>query len=470
MAEFEAALTAFKDAISESPGMWQALDGRTIALRTGDGWENLGTRVYLDPRPPEKVTRFPDLPVTENLKALQWIHPAQSITELLDGLAEGTLRLCGEPILIRETARTPDLERTPYRLQFGYSELSSRYARHYIHWSAHYLIGYGSTTHALIRTSSLTPDEVDATLRASSVPYDGLSDLEIFFLGMPTPTSSNTAVGLEIFAPLQVRFDRDTSRFLDGQVTVHAVAASREHLEAASVGVFGIGRGDLPIQRMGLPDTPTEEDGSWHCFFTTKLEEARWAKIFLTVAGRPADKLLLRDPAGLTSNPRLLSYATIDPDAERFQEWLFPDDKSNSVQFEHAVSRLFTFLGFQVDTFAAQRRLADGVDLLAHDPNNPRLLTIECTTSSLDTQGKLGKLVARSRGLQLQIAPIEVTPVIVSALRQDQLSEPERQKAGEDGVAVVANEDLAELLDAASESRSIDSVFALIRALVPEIK
>jgi len=463
-------ITQFLKAITSAVDLWSAIDGRTIAIRTPEGWHSFGTRIYLDPRPPEEVTRFPRLPSNDTLRALQWVQPIAELQPVIEHIVTGTLDLGGTSVLFRELRRKPEDEARPYSYHYRFSDMTGPYAKEYVHGTAHSLIGYGSATHDVIAQSPSDRDDLDGFLRTVDAPYDGISDLEVFFLGMPAPTKSNTVVGLELFAPYYVRLDRERSRLESGKLSVCVRAEYESHIRRTSVGVFGIGTGNLPVQcTLEPPTVQKAEDNAWEYTVTADLRDVSWIKLFLKIDRWAVDRMLVQDFSVAANNPRMTAYETIDSGAATFGDWLFPDTPtSKTAEFEQAVARLFTFLGFQVDSFASHKRLSEGVDALAHDPFSRTLLALECTTMTLDTGGKLGKLVARTRALAAAMPNTEVLPVIVTALPPDHLAEAEVQKAGQDGVAIVDRDGLAELASAASAGLPTKSVLASIRAMVPQ--
>jgi hypothetical protein len=443
----------FLDAVAGAGRLWRALDGRTVAIETDRGWYNLGTRVYLDHRPPSEVTRFPSLPTSEKILVAQWVRPIDELEELLRELANGQATISGKRVTFRRIPRDKESEGQAYDYRYHFSDLTSQYVKQYVHFSAHTLTGYGSTTHDILGRSPLDRTDLDSLLRSGAAPYDGLSDLEVFFLGKPVPTDSSTMVGMEMFAPFQLGFDRHGSRLESGELRIRVWSLCEAHIQSSLVAVFGIGTGNLPVQLvLDLNGIARSEDHDrWECDLETKLQDVRWAKVLLNVGKWTVDRLVLHDVKAVASNPRVAIYAAVDQELELFLEALFPVDTHESTRFEHAVARLFTFLGFQVDSFAGQRRLSEGVDLLAYDPFAAQVLVVECTVGSLDTGGKLGKLVARARSIRLGVPGCEVLPVIVSALSRDRLSDAEVAKAVQDGVAVISRERLIELVDAAKQ-------------------
>lgn len=368
----------FLKAITSVTGLWTAIDGRTIVVRTAEGWHNFGTRIYLDPRPPDEVTRLPLLPPTDALQALQWIRPIAELQTIIENIVAGTLDLDGTSVLFRQLRRKPEEEALPYSYHYRFSDIAGPYVREYVHGTAHALIGWGSTTHDVIAQAPSDRDDLDALLRTADTPYDGIGDLEVFFLGMPTPTQSNVAVSLELFAPYHVRLDPEGSRLESGKLSVRVHGESESHVRSSSVGVFGVGMSNLPVQcTLDPPDAQKAEDDAWEYTVTADLGDVSWAKLFLKIDRWAVDRILVRDFSVSADNPRMTAYQTMDNGLAIFDDWLFPDTPtSKAVEFEHAVARLFTFLGFQVDSFAGQRRHGEGVDALVHDPFSRTLLAL----------------------------------------------------------------------------------------------
>ena len=77
------------------------------------------------------------------------------------------------------------------------------------------------------------------------------------------------------------------------------------------------------------------------------------------------------------------------------------------------------------------------------------MLVIECTLGSLDTRGKVGKLIARSEQMRSQLPGSEVITVLATASTRAALSKAEVEKAERDDVVVLAQEDLQDLWIAA---------------------
>ena len=149
--------------------------------------------------------------------------------------------------------------------------------------------------------------------------------------------------------------------------------------------------------------------------------------------------------ASTTSNTRIKAQDAIDPGLARFRKQLRASGKDKSQQFEAAVGLLFFFLGFDVHPLSGHTRRGDTVDHLAHAPGSPVMLAIECTVGSLDSGGKVGKLIARREDVRSQLPDREVIAVLATASARAALSKAEVEKAEGDDVVLLAQEELQDL-------------------------
>lgn len=463
-------LDSFRRELDRLPDhLWRSIDLRVVATRIDGQWHNVGARAYLDARDGAQVTRFPSLPDTADLIAIQEVRERHDLDFLLASMASGAAELAGRSVRFQTLAKTTSSDPRPYHFGVSFSDVSSGTARDYVYWSTLCAFGHGSALADLVGAGGLHRDRVDAATRLGHAPYDGLADLERYFLGKPQPAQGNTMVGFDVFAPFQVRFSRDRSRLEGGTLTVQVEAASREFLEASSVGLFGLDGSDLPVQGSFQPTDLSPREGThlWHATVTASVGTALFAKLMLCVGPWCVDRAVLFDLHRPERNQRQRAYHTMDPGESLFREWLFPETPDRDDQFERAVARLFVMLGYQVDSYAGVKKLGEGVDLLAHDPFRARLLAVECTTGAPGSAGKLGRLVARARTLQRDLKDVEVLPVLVTALPQESVPKDQQGSAAEDDVALVSREGMEELLRALSLNTPVEGVTSLIRAMVP---
>lgn len=462
-------LASFRRELDRLPGLWHSIDLRTIAVFIGGQWHNLGTRIYLDPRNASQVTRFLSLPDSGDVFAVQEVRDAEDLDSLLGALASGAVEIGGRVVHFETLASATGSDPRPYDLGVGYSDVSSGGARDYVHWSTLHAFGHGSTLARIVGAGGLPRDRIDAATRLGEAPYDGLADLERYFLASPQPAHGNTMVGFEVFAPIQVRIDRDGSRLENGSLTIHLEATSRAFLEASSIGLFGLDGSELPVQGSFRPLnlTPHEARPVWRGTITTDVGGTYFAKLMLRVDPWCVDRAVLFDLHRPGRNQRQRAYQAMDPGESLFREWLFPETPDRDDQFERAVARLFVMLGYLVDSYAGTKRLGEGVDLLAHDPFRPQLLAVECTTGAPGSGGKLGRLVARAQSLRRELGDVEVLPILVTSLPQESVPRDHQGSSAEDDVALVTREGIEDLLRALSLGTPVERVTSLIRAMVP---
>ncbi len=461
-------LAKFQEDIAELPGLWRSIDLRVAAVRVNGGWHSIGARAYLDPRSMRAVPQFPSLRSTNGILVTQQVFDSERLGDILNGVAEGALRVGDSDIQFSAGRPSHDVTE-PYRFRSGFSDLAGPWARDYVHWSALYAAGHGPTIEDLIRTSSYSRERIDATLRLGDAPYDGIDDLERYFLGKPQPSGTNTMVGFEIFAPIQVRIDRDRTRLEMGKLHVFLSAASREFLERCSLGFFGLGRGELPNHASFTPNLTSEsqDPGRWGAELTGDVGDSSFGKLMLRVGPWCVDRVTVHDLHRPGRNQRQLAYQVLDRGQEILTTSLLKVTPDRSEQFERAVARLFFFLGYQVDSYAGDKRLGEGVDLLAHEPFRPIVLAIECTTGPPDSGGKLGRLVTRARTLAAELADVEVLPTLVTSLPNAGVPPAERDAVATNGVVLVTHDGIEELLGTLDQSNPPQVITSLLRAMIP---
>ena len=165
---------------------------------------------------------------------------------------------------------------------------------------------------------------------------------------------------------------------------------------------------------------------------------------FIVIGDRCVDRVSV-PLASTASSIRIKAQDALDPGLERFRKQLRSRGKDNSQRFEAAVGLLFFFPGFHVHPLSGHTRRGDTVDHLAYAPGSSVMLVIECTLRSLDTRGKVGKLIARSEHMRSQLPGSEVITVLATASTRAALSKAEVEKAERDDVVLLAQEDLQDL-------------------------
>ena len=452
----------FLDSVNRS-GFWQSIDLRLCAIRSGRRWVNLVTRGFLDHRTARVVPGFS--PVNRpDFRAWQVVLPIADLPGVVHGITSGTVKLrpCSVGYVGRASQPATDMT-------YVFSELAASYqSAEYDLWSCHVLVGYGSSMWDVVRQAGHDPLELDSIIRSGPNAYDGLSDLVRRFCVRPRglEVRGNTTV-IELIAPLAVRFDREKATSSPERVTVALSAASDVFVAKAGLG-WTLGATGQPPRHGSVELREYEwvrEGGALHVELDIPVQKGdSTATSFIVIGDRCVDcvSVPLAEAGG---NIRIKAHNAIDPGLKRFREQLQPVRSDRSTEFEAAVGLLFFFLGFHVNPLSVQRGLGDAVDHLAHAPGSSVILVVECTVGSIDTGGKVGKLIARSADFS-KLPDSEVIAVLATARPRAALSKSEVEKAERDDVVLLAREDLHDLWTGAQAGETSAHVVRRLRQLL----
>jgi len=430
-------------------------------------------RAYLRPYKPKRVHKLRLLPSTPYLKAWQVVHPIEELKALIDEQRSAAMTLDGDVVRFqRETFYDPPFN--PYDLSH-FSHIVVGEVRMYprLEWPGYLLMGSGDRADDLIRRTPGGYTGVDAALRHLPRPYRTIGELGAYVVGGQGWDQSSQAMA-EWYAPLEARLDLDATDYRAGTVRYRVVAGSRRALRHTQVFVHPdeeqtddlrpktqLPVASLPIKsHNGLIAARGERDMGGESAVTLTLHVGR----------EPVQWHNLRDYRSGDRNARLVLYEVCDPDAALLHKWLFPTTSDHKAKFEIAVGRLFVLAGFQVDILAGDKRLDDGVDVLAHDVAGARCLAIECTTGSINAGGKTGKLVKRLGELRRATPDITIIGVLVTSCERGDLSDPELQAAGADGLCVVDANGLRELINFVQCNTATREVVRFIEQCRPIVK
>lgn len=456
----------FLRAVGRTQHLWRSVDMRVLAAKLGDEWHNLLTRCYLDWRRPEDVIRFTALPLTESVGCWQWVVPIGQVREFLQAVASGELRIADVPIQYRAIlAPSPS---QPYSIGgYSFSDLSEPHRRSYWYRSCHELRALGNSVHDLTHRAGGRA-ALDNAVRVCSVPYDGLDGLARFAVGSPERLEPSRACLFEIFAPLEAVISTETCSFDKGKLHYTVQVGSRDVGQVTELKVFGLGTAPVPLNRtVALRDaewTPTNSE--WRTEGELELSDWRLVTLMLCVGPYAVHRLVLRDLTASSGNTRLETYQLFDRGLSILRDTLTIQGSAGA-QFEAAIARLFAFLGFVVNRLSGDGRLGESVDLLAHAPVGNSCLAVECTTGSLGSKGKLGKLVSRVAEIRRSLPQLQVWGVMVTSLTQSQLMQSDVDAAAKDRLVVLAQEDLQEMLGLALASAKPAELLAFLQTRVP---
>ena len=450
-------------------GFWRSVDLRVCAFRSGRRWVNLVTRGYLDHRPPRSVSRFSPVE-RRRFRAWQVVRPVADLPSIVRGIANGMMKL--RPRYVRYVGQSgqPATE-----IRYSFNELAASYQiAEYDLWSCHSLVSYGSTIWDVVRQAGHDPLELDSMIRGGPNAYDGLSDVVRRFCARPRGLKIQGSMSVvELIAPLAVRFDPERVSSSADRVTV-AVRAAADVFVANADLIWTVGSTTGEPVRHGSAKLAEREWAHEGGALLSELDIPvqngdSTATAFIVIGDRCVDRVSV-PLASTVSSIRIKAQNAIDPGLERFRKQLRPVATDKSQQFEAAVGLLFFFLGFHVHPLSGHTRRGDTVDHLAHAPGSSVLLAIECTVGSLDTGGKVGKLIARSEHMRSQLPDSEVIAVLATASARAALSKAEVEKADRDDVVLLAQEDLQDHWIAAQAGETSGEVVHRLRQQLSQVR
>ena len=448
---------------------WRSLDLRVCAIRKGRRWMNLITRGFLDHRLPRSVPSFSPVE-RRQFRAWQVVRPVWDLPAIVRGIADGKMRL--RPRYVGYAGQSGQAATD---FSYSFMELSaSHLTGEYDLWSRHSLVAYGPSIFDVVEQAGHDPRELDGMIRGGLHAYDGLPDLVRRFCTRPRGlrVHGHTTV-IELFAPIGVRFDPERSSSSADRVTVAVRAVADVFVANADLN-WTIGRSTgEPVRHESakLAEGEWKQEGSASLSeFETPVQNGdSTAAAFIVIGDRCVDRVSV-PLASTTSNVRIKAQDAIDPGLGRFHKQLRGRGKDKSRQFEAAVGLLFFFLGFDVHPLSGHTRRGETVDHLAHTPGSSVTFVIECTLRSLDTGGKVGKLIDRCEDIRGRLPAREVIAVLTTASERGHLAKAEVEKAERDDVVLLAQEDVQDLWVAAQAGETSAQVVHRFRRQLAEVR
>lgn len=459
----------FRAALTATPGLWSSLSIRGIAVQRKGEWHNLMTIIRLDHEeqgcgaPPETLVR------TESLWAFQQTLPFAALDEILYRLQRGMLLLGSEAVLVT-AARGNGTLHGAYPLAFSRSCTELRESL---------LGGAPVTGHSLTMNgdqATMLSDhlpgglwQLDDELRAALEPWDGLAALTRYGLGMKRSIVAHEAVGVDIVAPLAARLRTTSSELRRGMLRVSLEASSAQLRAFCTVGY--IGTDEERLGSRGTIDFRTAEwishDGSVLAEEAIEIADHERATLFLRIGPWVIDRATLVNTRLRERRALQRAYELRDPELKILSERLLLPRGSDQNNFERAVARTMLLAGLVVDSYAGDSKFKESADLLAHAPEQRVLLVVECTTGPLQSKdGKLSRLVARSRAIAASLEggdDTRVIPIIVTSLPAADVAQSDRVAAGADGIVVLDNQGLSELLALARSGAGAAAALTLMQ-------
>ncbi|APF88651.1 hypothetical protein HI806_01915 [Ralstonia solanacearum] len=300
------------------------------------------------------------------------------------------------------------------------------------------LLSLSCSQHAFVNRQA----EFQNDLRAADTPYDSATELAGLLALRPLRWDACT---LDFSAHAVVAIDLQRE-IRDGATTLALLAAHGIDLTPAKLGYRVLVNGQT-VQRRAVK----AEELSWRdteAYRVGELEielpEGAIVQCFASYGGHWIHQGWLVRPGSFV-NSRRVSHEAFDANLENTRRYLSDEKllKQDSRHFEYAIANLLYMLGFAVDPLFGPL-MRDNPDLLASTPSG-NIVVVECTTGAIDNEGKLTKLLTRTRTLEDKLrqsghAHVRCLPVIVTSLPRGAIAD--LQPAKDAGIVVACAEDI----------------------------
>lgn len=312
--------------------------------------------------------------------------------------------------------------------------------------------------------------KLDWEVKAAEMPFDNLDEL-LSHCNLPMQIQMGDMSTLEIVARSPV-FITDTSRIAGNKATIECRLAATLDVEKLRLG-YKIFRKDS-VERNSVAGSSLDwrQDGGVQIgTYRMSLGNASLLQAFVSYAGISHHQWWITDPEKRL-NPRLSIHQIFDEDLELLRGMLLKPDIDKPYAFENAVSTLLNLLGFAVSNYGRIPKLQKGPDIIATSPIG-HIAVIECTVGLLDANGKLAKLVQRTKLIRDKLNEtgyrfLQLQPVIVTSMSREEVA-ADLETAAKHGIAVVCKENIEEMLKQVNLPPNADRLFESAKGLVPAV-
>lgn len=438
------AAARFRSAVKTFQGDWAGLDVRAIALRGRDEqWHLRLLRVTFvtGQSPTVKGPRTQDIWTGHEYLTLD------QLDRLLDGLTAGAIEIDGKPLVLKsdETSRIS--------LHDQYFVRDPRF---------HSYIRHPSSVHSLGTKTSFNFPMIDdrrytfeMALPTLPEPWEDYADVVARFAQDSEHAPSAHELSIQFLAPVGVDLQDVEAQAGVVRGRVHCTPLTQRSEVNVAIIQF------LKDREERRQATVTDDDDGLE--FKHPLNPAAlrtvvvlsyrglragyWSHVSPRAGGSPFVRATYR-LLGVTD---LLGQGVLNPEIR-------------GAKIEPWVHALFAGLGFNGIPLGA---IPGDIPDLLFQGDGGALLVVECTEDTPDINDKLGKLSNRCRALRTALEKIDLIPVVVTRLAGETIPESHRKKARDEGIALLAREDLVELgemLAAAAERRQVQE---FIRSKIP---
>lgn len=459
----------FGAVIEASGPIWHSIEIKTIGVQVQQVWHNLYTRVWLKPEQSSGVSVLQDAELLPNLRLQHSRLGIEYLPVLLADLEHGLLDTGERPYLCRELESGGVGAERSYMASSSYTLVTDQHPSPGgpwggplpPRWSAEGLLMHGSRMSQMISSAESERDEISNGLRSLDEPLDGVLGLLKWFLG--TNASMDHGCTVEFIAPYEAELVPVLSEYRDGNVSIAVKVHSGTLLDKLKLGVTTqYAKGNAkPTSIRPSPEQWVQNDGVYSQRLSVPFVGAESVVVLLSAGPKCIYRLELEDQTD-KDLPRQRIYRSLDPLLGELDERLFGSSSAGR-SFEEAVARLFHLLGFSVDYLGGSKALSDAADVIAIADDHKLCLVVEVTSSSLDTKGKLGKLVARTASLRASVPDWHMVPTIVSKLEREWVSAADMATAANDTVTVLTIEDVRHLRDLVGRDGCLERSIRAVR-------
>ncbi|CAJ0773265.1 hypothetical protein R8510_03456 [Ralstonia chuxiongensis] len=317
------------------------------------------------------------------------------------------------------------------------------------------LLSLSCSQHAFVNRQS----EFQNDLRAADTPYDAASELA-GLLGLRPLRWDVCTLDFSAHAVVAIDLQREIR---DRATTLALLAAHGLDLAPAKLGYRVLVNGQTVDRRAVMAPKLSWHDAESYRVGELEIElpEGAIVQCFASYDGHWIHQGWLVRPGSFV-NSRRVSHEAFDANLENTKRYLSDEKllKQDSRYFEYAIANLFYMLGFSVDPLFGPL-MRDNPDLLASTPLG-NIVVVECTTGAIDNEGKLTKLLTRTRALEDKLrqsghAHVRCLPVIVTSLPRSAIAD--LQPAKDAGIAVACAEDIEGALNRTLFPQNPDVLF-----------
>jgi hypothetical protein len=230
---------------------------------------------------------------------------------------------------------------------------------------------------------------IDAELRMSDIPFDGLRDISLWMLVSNPAVDNFSEAKIVVLPPVDLIWSQCS--LVADNLSLGFVAQESLNTSLIKVAVRGYpGRGLNSRLQIGPNITWDISDAHAIGKFTGVVPASDNIIVMISLGDVTVRRQFIIDQEK-ARNHRYLAVRNFDVNLEKITKNLFEDRK----RFEEGLNMLFFMLGFSATRLIA----TDGPDLILASPRGV-LVLIECTVAISDFSTKLGKLVGRKASIE----------------------------------------------------------------------